>query len=314
MSRDATPLVVGWDVGGAHLKACLLRDGAVLDVAQFPCALWQGIDRLDEALTAARVRWPALGEPGGALHAVTMSGEMVDLFDDREAGVGRIAERLDAALPGSVRLYAGAHGWCAASQAPTHWQHIASANWLATATHAAAVCREGVLVDIGSTTTDLIAFTDGRVLTASRSDHDRLVSGELVYHGVVRTPLCALAQRVTFQDRTCNVMNEWFATTADVYRLTGELDAAHDQQPSADGRAKDLPASRQRLARMIGLDARDAPDEDWRTLRARLARRTDRRDRCLAGPGAGRTAKRQVNGCARQVGHPGWSPRAAARS
>ena len=58
-------------------------------------------------------------------------------------------------------------------------------------------------------------------------------------------------------------MNEWFATTADVYRLTGELDPAHDQQPTADGADKSLPATRARLARLVGCDAQDGSDADW---------------------------------------------------
>ena len=58
-------------------------------------------------------------------------------------------------------------------------------------------------------------------------------------------------------------MNEFFATTADVYRATGELDAAHDQAASADNAPKDAQATRQRLARMIGLDARDGTADEW---------------------------------------------------
>jgi probable H4MPT-linked C1 transfer pathway protein len=166
-------------------------------------------------------------------------------------------------LRGPVHLYAGDLGWIAPADAARCWAQIASANWLATAQHAASVFGDGVLIDIGSTTTDLIAFAGGRVQTTSRSDLERLASGELVYHGVVRTPLCALTQHIAFRARSVNVMNEWFATTADVYRLTGELDPAHDQQPSADGQPKDRAATQQRLARMIGLDAREAPDEEW---------------------------------------------------
>jgi probable H4MPT-linked C1 transfer pathway protein len=84
-----------------------------------------------------------------------------------------------------------------------------------------------------------------------------------VYCGVVRTPLCALAQRMPLAGRTFNVMNEWFATTADVYRLTGELDPLHDMHPAADGASKSLAATRQRLAHMVGHDARDANESDW---------------------------------------------------
>jgi uncharacterized hydantoinase/oxoprolinase family protein len=58
-------------------------------------------------------------------------------------------------------------------------------------------------------------------------------------------------------------MNEFFATSADVYRLTGELNPAHDLYPSADNGAKDTPGTQQRLARMVGLDALDGTDADW---------------------------------------------------
>ena len=105
-----------------------------------------------------------------------------------------------------------------------------------------------------------------------RSDAQRLASGELVYQGVVRTPLCVLAARIGWRGEQLNVMNEFFATTADVYRLTGELNPAHDQQPSADHASKDVSATCARLARMIGLDTRDASAEQWLAFRPRVAR------------------------------------------
>jgi (4-(4-[2-(gamma-L-glutamylamino)ethyl]phenoxymethyl)furan-2-yl)methanamine synthase len=256
--------VVGWDIGGAHVKACLLNDGQVFDVAQWACPLWQGLDQLDRVLDEVSSHWPATRH---AKHAVTMTGEMVDLFANRREGVERIAERLahhlsqDQASP--PQFFAGLEGWCTVVDAGRLWEHIASANWLATARHTARVVGSGVLVDIGSTTTDFIAFDDGHVLGNSRSDAQRLASGELVYHGVVRTPLCAVARRIRWRDSTLNVMNEFFATSADVYRLTGELNSAHDLHPSADGGAKDAPATQQRLARMVGLDAQDGSAADW---------------------------------------------------
>ena len=283
--------VIGWDIGGAHVKACLLRDGRVAEVVQWACPLWQGIEYLERVLHLAHLRWPQVGR---AMHAVTMTGEMTDLFEHREDGVRRIAATLTTALapaaPDALRFFAGEASWCRASEVGMHWEQIASANWIATASHAAQCIAEGVLIDIGSTTTDLIAFRDGRVLPSegravpgfpdplggragrsaplvatgsSRSDAQRLATGELVYHGVVRTPLCALGPRIAWQGHELNVMNEFFATTADVYRLTGELDPAHDLHPSADNAPKDLPATRRRLARMIGLDARDAAPDDW---------------------------------------------------
>jgi probable H4MPT-linked C1 transfer pathway protein len=251
--------VVGWDIGGAHVKASQVEDGRLLDVAQWPCPLWQGLDHLQGAVAAARARWP---RSTGARHAITMTGEMVDLFAHREAGVRMLAEVLAGSLDGPLHFYAGALGWCGPAEAGPLWAAIASANWFATAQLAAQAQRDALLVDIGSTTSDVIALRGSRVAAQGHNDARRLACGELVYQGVVRTPLCALGPRIALRGEPVNVMNELFATSADVYRLTGELDAAHDQQPSADGAAKDAAATRQRLARMVGLDARDLGEAD----------------------------------------------------
>jgi probable H4MPT-linked C1 transfer pathway protein len=243
--------VIGWDIGGAHVKACRQLRGQVQDVTQWPCPLWQGTEHLERVLAQAAARWPGLAR---ARHAVTMTGEMVDLFDHREHGVQRIAALLAGALA-APQFFAGDGGWCGADAVSHHWAQIASANWLAAAQHCARALPEAAGV--------LVAFGHGRVPTASRSDVQRLASGELVYQGVVRTPLCAVTRRIPWRGERLNVMNEFFATTADVYRLTGELDAAHDQQPSADNATKDAAHTRARLARMIGLDARDAAADEW---------------------------------------------------
>lgn len=261
-----TRTVIGWDVGGAHLKASLLEGGRVTDAAEWACPLWQGLDRLHAAIGQAASRWPEAVHDTATAHALTMTGEMVDLFDDRGQGVLCLAALMQEALVGSVAVYAGASGWCGIAALAMQWQAVASANWHATAAWVARTQDAAVLVDIGSTTTDLIAVRGGRARSQGQDDAGRLASGELVYHGVVRTPLCALAPRVVHRGVARNVMNEFFATTADVHRLTGELDAAHDLHPAADGQGKDLAATRRRLARMIGLDARDASDAEWLAL------------------------------------------------
>jgi probable H4MPT-linked C1 transfer pathway protein len=307
--------VIGWDIGGAHVKAARLEGGRIVDAAQWPCPLWQGLDRLRAVLDQAGLRWSDLAS---RTHAVTMTGEMVDLFEHREQGVERIAALLAEALP-APRFFAGDASWVEAHQAGALWQRIASANWLATASHAARALpeREGLLVDIGSTTTDLIAFRRGHVVTESRSDAHRLQTGELVYQGVVRTPLCALARRIPWKGVLHNVMNEFFATTADVYRLTGELDPAHDQHPSADGAPKDARHARARLARMIGLDERDGSAAQWAgfaaawreaqlaELREQLARVIARHD---LGPGATMVAAGCGAFLAAELQPAGWHP------
>jgi probable H4MPT-linked C1 transfer pathway protein len=264
-AHDATA-VIGWDIGGAHVKASLLEAGTITAIGQWPTPLWKGLAHLDAAVQAARARWPQFGH---AHHAVTMTAEMTDLFPDREAGVRALCERLAGLLGPAVRFYAGEAGWLAADAAVAHWPAVASANWLASASLVAQRLPDAVLIDIGSTTTDLIPIRACRPIPTGRSDATRLASGELVYLGVVRSPLCALARRIRFRGSAYNVMNEFFATTADVFRLTGELDPAHDHYPPADGGARDEAGSRLRLARMIGHDARDASATEWREFALR---------------------------------------------
>ena len=255
--------LIGWDIGGAHVKASLLVDGVIRDVAQWAAPLWQGLEHLDAAVAAARRRWPEFGE---ARHGVTMTAEMTDLFPHREAGVRGLVERLGQQLGPAARFFAGASDWPAVADAAARWRDIASANWLATAEQVGARQPDALLVDIGSTTTDLIPLRHGAPCPAGRGDAGRLATGELVYLGAVRTPLCALARQVPFGGQRFNVMNEFFATTADVFRLTGELAPEYDQHPAADGADKSEEATCRRLARMIGMDAREASRADWRLL------------------------------------------------
>ncbi|ACC75001.1 hydantoinase/oxoprolinase family protein [Paraburkholderia phymatum] len=257
MQRD---LVIGWDIGGAHVKAARVESGRVCDVMQWVCPLWQGLAHLDAVFDAVAQRWP---DHGDAEHAVTMSGEMADIFDDRATGVSALANRLAHRFGPRTSFYAGCAGWQPYEAVTDRWADVASANWHATAALIAARVPAAVLVDIGSTTTDFIAIREGMLVSRGSDDAQRLRSGELVYQGVVRTPLCALAQRIRFGGELHNVMNELFATTADIYRLTRELDPLHDQHPAADGGEKDRLGSCRRVARMIGRDAREASMADW---------------------------------------------------
>ena len=111
-----------------------------------------------------------------------------------------------------------------------------------------------------------------------------------------------MAQRIDWRGTPHNVMNEFFASAADVYRLTGELDPAHDLVPSADNAAKDLPATRQRLARMIGLDQRDATPEEWLAFarawrEAQVTELGGQLRRVMAAHGLGRDAVLVSAGC-----------------
>jgi (4-(4-[2-(gamma-L-glutamylamino)ethyl]phenoxymethyl)furan-2-yl)methanamine synthase len=165
-----------------------------------------------------------------------------------------------------MKLYAGRNGFIAPLAAGTYLADIASANWHASAAFLATQVANGLFIDIGSTTADLIPLHHGRPAARGYTDAERLRFDELVYTGVVRTPVLAMAQRVPFDGEWQGVAAEHFATMADVYRLTGDLPDTYDMAETADGAGKTPEDSARRLARMVGRDMADATMAQWRCL------------------------------------------------
>ena len=277
--------VIGWDVGGAHLKAALLdSDGKLLKVLQVPCALWRGLIELEAAIETIQNAFTSMP----VLHAITMTGELVDLFANRKAGVQAISRVIDAKLNGTKQFYVGRidlnaldtvlADFVTLPQVDDNWQHIASANWLASASFIGALLQQqikvhediayeniqhGLLIDIGSTTSDFVLLENFKPVCLGFTDAERMQSEELVYSGVIRTPLMAVTQKIKFKSSVTSVAAEYFATTADIYRLTGDLQVADDMADTADGQDKTELASARRIARMIGRDVEDAPMAAW---------------------------------------------------
>jgi len=136
-------------------------------------------------------------------------------------------------------------------------QLAAASNWHALANFACrfVTSRTGLLIDVGSTTTDVIPLADGRVVARGRNDTERLLSQELLYRGVGRTPICALTDALPLRDQLCPIAAEVFATTADAYLLLGDLEEDLDADWTADGRPLTKEFARQRLARQLCADA-----------------------------------------------------------
>jgi probable H4MPT-linked C1 transfer pathway protein len=254
--------VIGWDVGGANVKLAIVANGRIESVVQIPCPLIPDRAKFDQAIAAAL---PLIAAP--AIHAVTMTGELSDVFESREDGVAYLVD-LVVKTAGAVRVlvYAGDAGFLAPLEAKQRTLDVASANWHASAALAAKHHNDALLVDVGTTTTDLVPIKGGEVAAGGATDGERLASGELVYTGVVRTPVMALTQTAPFRGHGQRIAAERFATMADIYRLTGDLPKDADPYPAADQRGKSPEESAGRLARMLGRDASEAELADWTAL------------------------------------------------
>jgi probable H4MPT-linked C1 transfer pathway protein len=260
--ENAMTSVIGWDLGGANVKVARVEDTQVARVDQIPCPLIPDRGKFDQAVAAAIRLIPA-----PALHAITMTGELSDVFPDRQAGVAYLVDLMVKVAGGQeLRIYAGDAGFLEPEAAKRLPLQVASANWHATAALTARHHPEALLIDAGTTTTDLIPIKGGTIAARGVTDGERLAEGELVYSGVVRTPVMAIAASAPFGGRVQRIAAERFATMADVYRLTEELPEDADPYPAADQRGKSAGESAGRLARMLGRDAEEASRDAWIAL------------------------------------------------
>lgn len=263
MSKEKD-IVVGFDVGGAHLKVVRAEGGRIVAAQTYATPLWQGLETLATAF-ADSARMCA----GAAQAALTMTGELADVFSSREDGVRGLLDIIerDTSVQ-EKRIYAGRSGFVGVAKAREIANDVASANWHATASLVGRLTADALFVDMGSTTTDLIPVRNSAVTGRGYSDAERLQAGELVYTGFTRTFLMSVTDQAPIAGRFTPLMNEYFASMADVHRILGVLDETDDKHATADGKEKTVAASTRRLARMVGLDAADLRDAEWRSVAA----------------------------------------------
>jgi probable H4MPT-linked C1 transfer pathway protein len=240
---------LGLDIGGANLKAA---DGCGWAFST-PFALWRDPAGLAAALAALIQIAPAARRL-----AVTMTGEQCDCFRTQAEGVRHILTAVEQAAAGrEIRVYLVDGRFVSATEVREQPHLAAASNWHALASFACRYVegRAGLLVDVGSTTTDIVPLVAGRPAATGINDTERLVAGELVYTGVGRTPVCAVTRTLPWRDQQCPAAAELFATTADAYVLLGQVSEQPDADWTADSRPLTKEFARDRLARMICADA-----------------------------------------------------------
>jgi probable H4MPT-linked C1 transfer pathway protein len=244
--------ILGLDIGGANLKAATSDKQAV----SVPFPLWKQPDKLPAALAELVAKFPNAEEL-----AVTMTGELCDCFETKRDGVNAIIAAVRYASGGRpIRVWSTDGAFLNSEEAKQNHMKVAAANWHALATFAGAYVPEGraILIDVGSTTTDIIPILDGIPVPEGKTDYDRLFSHELVYTGVRRTPVCAVMPWLTAA--------ELFATALDAYLVLGMIPEDPNDHDTADGRPATRKYAHTRLARMYCADAEMVPEEDIRAL------------------------------------------------
>jgi probable H4MPT-linked C1 transfer pathway protein len=123
-----------------------------------------------------------------------------------------------------------------------------------------------ILLDCGGTTTDVIPIVGGEVAARGRTDVERLLAGELVYTGALRTNIAAAVSSVLVGGEPCPVSSELFAISADAHLLRGSLTAEQCTCTFPDDRGTSPAEVRSRLARVVCADPEQLADGDLEAI------------------------------------------------
>jgi (4-(4-[2-(gamma-L-glutamylamino)ethyl]phenoxymethyl)furan-2-yl)methanamine synthase len=236
------------DVGGANTKAAWF-DGESVRTLSRPFEVWRDRAALADVLN------DIAADPADAV-AVTMTAELSDAFRTKREGVAFVLDAAqDAFGARPLRVLTTAGELVSVAEARACPLDVAAANWVATALAVADEHPDGLLIDVGGTTADIVPIVAGRVAANGRTDLERLLAGELVYTGALRTNLAAIAPRVPVRGDLCPVASECFAISADVHLVLGDLAPEAYDCPTPDGRPARVAFARERIARLVCADA-----------------------------------------------------------
>jgi len=248
---------VGWDIGAANVKAAFLglEQGQpdLMRTAVQPLEIWREKERLAEAMRGIFTEISAGALPRAA--AVTMTAELSDIFATKREGVLFVLDCVETCSHGIACYALSLSGeFVPLDEARTRPLDFAASNWLASAQWIGSRFPNCLIVDVGSTSTDILPVLDGQVKVIGRTDLERLSSGELIYTGVLRTHLAAIVHSVPIAGRFCRVSSEYFAVSGDVNLILGYLRTKDYTCTTPDGRPPSLDSSRRRLARLVCAD------------------------------------------------------------
>jgi len=247
MSPTSINSWLAFDIGGANIKAA---DGRGWFHSE-PFAMWQDWKRLPEVIVHIKSLHPATH------YAVTMTGEIADCFSDRSEGVKHIVGSCSLAAGENEVVFYSVDGTLLGADKAIHQPlQVAASNWHALARFAGSLApsRRSWLIDIGSTTTDIVPLAYGQPIPQGMTDWDRLLCGELIYTGMERTPIPALVRSLPHRGIMRPVASECFSTSLDAWLLLGSLPENSKSITTADKKPATRDAARIRMARSMLLE------------------------------------------------------------
>jgi probable H4MPT-linked C1 transfer pathway protein len=249
--------VIGWDIGGANTKTAFVstKNGVIEElktaIEYFP--VWKDPENLSKVLLELKkrvsdsVKLDCVG--------VTMTAELSDAYRTKREGVNHILECVAQVFPVTPIFVLDVEAALRSiEEARAEPLKVAAANWAATGWMVSQLIKTCVVIDVGSTSTSIIPVIDGRISAAGKTDLEKLMNGELVYTGGLRTNVAAIMNSIPVRGGVARVSSELFAQSGDVHLLLGNITEEEYTVETADGRGKTRTEAMARLARVVCAD------------------------------------------------------------
>ena len=253
MNKENTKYI-GIDIGGAHLKCVGIDEFKKISYTKYESyQIWNNKKVLLEKLNQINKEV----NNNKLTYGITMSAELCDNFPNRKVGAKYIIEACNS-LNSKKFFY---------SNKSLHFsskfkmENLMSMNWHSIGKLCENKIKDSIIIDFGSTTTDFLCIKNFKLRNEGYTDFERINNSELIYKGLIRTPLFGIKNKIKFKKKYFNIIPEVFSDMADVYRVKKLLKKSIDIDCTADSSSKSIRCSMTRIARNLGFDYKNSKKE-----------------------------------------------------
>jgi len=259
-------VILGIDIGGANTKITEL-DGKYYKIHHIYFPMWKKHKKLPELLKR-------YNREGVEKVGIVMTAELVDAYKSKREGVEDILNSVEKAFYNKeIYVFDVDGNFLEVDVAKKKYSKVSASNWTATAYFVMKyISNNCILVDMGSTTTDIIPIIDGKIL-AEKTDLTRLMNNQLVYVGALRTPLSFLTDTVKFRGCETNISSEYFSITGDINLILGKIDREDYTCDTPDGAPVDRVSCMRRIARILCSDLEEIDEDEVLEISLQLYRK-----------------------------------------
>ena len=249
-------LYLGWDIGGANTKVCVFDNNfKIIDLHTKNIKVWNNFSDMKVFFKYISNIYDSFE----IYNLVTITAESCDNFKNRKHGMTEILSNCSNYIKGNILFFTNIDKYVDFETAIKSPERLFSTNWILTSKFLNKKKDIDLIIDIGSTTTDII-FKNMNIQD-NINDHMRLSNKTLLYLGVIRTPLSMMADNINYNGQDISLVNEVFATTGDIFNINNDIDFSALDYLGSDNLQFTKKNSFIRLARIIGLDYTDYQEE-----------------------------------------------------